>query len=73
MGKRRIAVSRKPSFAGTAPFGPMLVTSSTTLVHVSRELADTPPTTIPPRPRTVGPRLTPAKLGEYTFVPRRRA
>lgn len=75
MGKRRIAVHRKPSLAGTAsPFEAMLTTVSATPVHVSREPADTPPTTIPPRPRTIGPRLGHAtKHGEYNFVPRRRA
>jgi len=74
MGKRRIVVHRRSSFAGTAaPFGTMLATPAANLVHVSREPADTPPTTIPPRPRTVGPRLTPATHGEYIVVPRRRA
>jgi hypothetical protein len=71
MGKRRIAVTRQPTFTGTASWGAPATT--TTLVHVSRESGDTPPTTIPSRPRTVGPRLYPTRHGEYLVVPRRRA
>jgi hypothetical protein len=71
MGKRRIAATRRP--LATAPVAAALAVPPAPLVHVSRESVDTPPTTIPPRPRTVGPRLQPARHGEYLLVPRRRA
>jgi len=74
MVKRKDAGTRTASEDdGAAGF----VVGSTTghqapLANVSREPADTPPTTVPPRPRTIGPRLHPARLGEYIVVPRRR-
>ncbi len=73
MGKRRTAVTRHPTFPGATSWAAPATTTSTTLVHVSRESGDTPPTTIPSRPRTVGPRLNVARHGEYLVVPRRRA
>jgi hypothetical protein len=71
MGKRRTADTRHPTFTGMTSWAAPVTT--TTLVHVSRESGDTPPTTMPSRPRTVGPRLHPARHGEYLVVPRRRA
>lgn len=71
MGKRRTAVTRHPIAAGSTSWAAPS-TSTTMLVHVSREAGD-PPTTIPSRPRTVGPRLHAARHGEYLVVPRRRA
>jgi hypothetical protein len=72
MGNRRFAATRRTPVVGPASIGAQLA-SSTPLVHVSSEATDTPPTTIPPRPRTVGPRLQPARHGEFPVLPRRRA